>query len=362
MLRKVSNTQTATGTWAASSAGIAVDIERVGLITRIDATIELVPSATLGGANQPGGAFRAIQNLTIRGASKTYFDLPSEAGGFGGVLLHALNDRQGMGAGSTPTVITAPAQVFTPTNVVFHPGSRPMLRPDLDNPFDLSAFIPAGLEGQLNITWVTGANTALDDTVTLTSAVLRITNHRVMGSHDELVREMKRQGVLAAMIPAWSVTLFGNTATATDFGQEFDVPTGAYLRSIAIAEQDATATRPIMGGDQVIGIRVKLQDANENIVNVRQVGPLVCHMPPTNYAVADDGPDNEAHARYGAYVLDLRPYTTEENPLGQDYGLNLGPPMRTGQVKLGLFINTYAAGDDTGIIYDRLIPHVGPLA
>ena len=48
--------------------------------------------------------------------------------------------------------------------------------------------------------------------------------------------------------------------------------------------------------------------------------------------------------------------------MGQDYGLNLGPPMRTGQVKLGLFINTYAAGDDTGIIYDRLIPHVGPLA
>jgi len=360
-VRKISNTQTETGAWSASSAGISINIERVGLLTRMDMTVELVPSATLGGANQPGGPFRSVRNLTLAGAQKTYFTLPSEAGGNGGVLLKALNDYQGFGAGTTPTVITAPRPVFTPINFVYHPGSFPQLAPGRQagalrgGPFDLSSFVPAGLEGQLTLTWVTTANTVMDDTVTLSSAVMRITNHRVMGSHEEIMEEMRRQGVLWPMTPAWSAVLESPSAAATDFGSERDIPSGGFLRGIYIAEQDATGTRPIMGGDQVTGIAVKKQHENEWPLRMTQLGPLVCHMPHTAYAVADDGADNGAHARYGAYILDLRAYTSSENPLGGHYGLDMRNVGSNG-LRLALTITEYAAGDDIFIIYDKLLP------
>ena len=360
-LRKISDTQTSTATWAASSAGISTDIDRIGLLTRIDFTAETVPSATLGGASQPGSAWHIVQNMTIRGATKTYYDLPGDAGGVGGLLLHIMNMAEGHGQGTTPTLITGPRAIFTPFNFVFHAGSRPRLRPDLDNPFDLTAFVPAGLEGQLTSTWVTGANTSADNTVTINSSVGRFTLHRVMGTDAELREEMRRQGVQAAMVPAWTARTESPTATASDFSDLTDIPTGAFLRKIVVVEQDATGTRPIVGGDTITQLSILLQDANETIVRMTTMGALACHLGPADYLVADDAADAGSMCWAGASVLDLRPYTTPGNPLGTDYGLDLRG-LRTGQVRLGKTIATNTSGDDILILFDRLIPHNGPLA
>ena len=58
---KIPLTQTPTGAWAASST-IRTNLERQGLITRIESTFELTPSATLAGAVQPGGPLRSYLN------------------------------------------------------------------------------------------------------------------------------------------------------------------------------------------------------------------------------------------------------------------------------------------------------------
>ena len=49
-MRKMSISQTTSATWGADST-ISTDLERTGLVTRIDFTVEVTPSASLDGAN-----------------------------------------------------------------------------------------------------------------------------------------------------------------------------------------------------------------------------------------------------------------------------------------------------------------------
>ena len=162
---KRSYTQTNTAAWAADSAGIAVDIDRTGLITRIDATVEITPSLTLDGASQPDSIFRVIQNLRVVGGSHTYFTLPADDACMGGILLHNLNVYDGFGLGHRDGDIAAPGRTYVPMNFVLHAGSRPKDMFGRDNPYDLSAFIPANKEGQLRAEWVTSGNDVMDDSV-----------------------------------------------------------------------------------------------------------------------------------------------------------------------------------------------------
>ena len=173
MLRKVPETQTDTAAWAASSAGISTDILRNGAITEIVASVEVTPSATLTAANAPDGLWRVIQNLSIQGGSQTYLTLPSQAPPVGGTLLHYLNRYDGFGVGQPDGAIAAPTHTYTPIHFVFHMGTRPRGFFNRRNPYDLTAFIPSTLDNRLRAVWVTAGNTVMDDTVTISSAVMR---------------------------------------------------------------------------------------------------------------------------------------------------------------------------------------------
>lgn len=369
-MRKSSLSQTDSGTWAASTT-VATDLERVGLVTRIDFTVEITPSATLKGANQTDGLFRVIQNMRVLGGSHTYMTLPSEAGGHPGTLWHYLMKVDGHGEGHTLGGITAPHRTFVPMNFVFHPGTRPRDLFGRDNPFDLSAFVPASQEAQLRCEWVTGPNSVLDDSVTISSAVLRITLHRVIGSKAEIAEEMKRQGVITppganGMVPAWSGRVLSPVATASDFSLEEDIPLGAYLKRIGILAQDATATRPVRSSDELTQIALKLEETTERIFQVN-TSQITAHLPQGTILELNEGisittianTDFGGHAPHGVYPLDLRAHS--QSALGRDYGLNL-QGLQSGSVKLQMTLGTNASGDDLLILYERYMPYRGELA
>src|SRR3990172_2081407 len=140
-MRKLSQTQTAVGTWTADATQ-RVEIENDGLITQLDLTWEATPSATLAGANQPDGIWRMGRDFRVLGGSHTYFALPNDDGGEGGVLLHFINNYDLKMAGVRGGVIVAPQRTYTPVVYVLHCGARPLDMYGQQNPFDLSGFIP----------------------------------------------------------------------------------------------------------------------------------------------------------------------------------------------------------------------------
>lgn len=355
-MRKIVKTQTDTGAWAIDSAGINIDLERTGLLTRIDATVEITPSATLTGANQADGLWRVIQNLRVEGGSHTYFALPADDACMGGTLLHYLNRKDFRMTGHPSGSVTAPqGRTFIPVTFTLHCGSRPQDPWGRDNPFDLTGFIPAHAESQLKAVWITSGNDVMDDAVTLSSATMRLTLSVVQGTEAELAAEMVRQGVGMAMVPAWSTRVFAHTATSSDYSEELDIPTGAYLARIAIAEQDATGDRSLRAADEVTGIAVKLPLQNEEVVR-RVVEGLTAHLDlGTNLTANDAAEQFQGHSPVGIYIVDLR---QQGHP---DYGLNL-IGMQTGAVKLGFTISVYASGDDSLILYQRYLPYRGKLA
>ena len=358
-MRKRTITQTLTGTWAGDSPGIATDIDRTGYITRISAVAEVVPSATLAGANQPDGAWRIVQNLRIVGGEHTYMNLPADDAAMGGTLLHYMNLLDGFGTGHSILTIVAPNRTYTPITFTLHPGSRPRDLYGRDNKFDLTAFIPALREGQLRAEWVTSGNDVMDDTVTITSAVMRYTLHMVQGSPGEIREEMARQqvvlppGVPNGMVPAWTGEVFNHTAAAADYSVERDIPPGGFLKRICIAEQDTTATRSLRAADEVTGIAVKLAEDGTDIFKA-YTDFLTGNMPPGSsfLEAADAALDGGVHNAMGLYFVDLRPHAKSNH----DYGLDLRG-QKTGAVKLGLTITAYAAGDDSLILYERYLPN-----
>lgn len=375
-LRKLTIEQNDTGAFSAD-ATVDIDIERVGVITRIDATVEITPSATLTAAFQVDGLNRVLRNGTIRGGSHTYMTLPGPDGGHGGTLLHYLNAQDGHGIGHGGGAVAAPVRTFTAKNFVFHAGSRPRDIYGRDNPFDLSAFIPAHTEGQLTFTWGNNGNDVLDDTVTISSATMRLTLHRLLGTLTEMEEEVARQGVVSpgggftGMIPAWSSVTHANAGTTTEFdAEQIDIVVGGFLSRIALLEQDATADRPIRAGDQVTDVAIKVPRTSE-VLYQAGVEYLQAHMgagdqltddsgAANNAAVATPiGPDFDAHAPVGVYIIDLR--ARSNKPMGRDYGWDLRR-ARNGDFRLGFLITTRTAGDDTLVLYERYQPTNLPLA
>ena len=177
--RTESKEQTTTATWAASAAPSLL-LDNIGYNTRLDLIHEMIPSATLIGANQPDGLYRPFMNVQIYTSFGTHYTLPSVLGGQGGVMQGLLNKLDGMGAGHTTGGITAPDRLFVPVRMAFHAGYFPKKRNGTQNLYDLSGILPFGPMGGGNLVWTTDINTTIDDTVTLSSGVLRITSHRVM--------------------------------------------------------------------------------------------------------------------------------------------------------------------------------------
>ena len=357
MLRKVSKTQTDTIAWSADNGGVGADLERVGYITRIDVTAEITPSATLTGAGTVAdGLWRVLRNIKIVGGSHTYVTLPNDDAAMGGTLLHYLSENDGHGRGHHDGIITAPHRTYVPITASLHFGSRLRTPFGVDNKFDMSGFIPAAEESQLRVEVQTSGNDVMDETVTITSGTYRFTIHRVVGTPDEVREEIARQGVRNLVVPAWTAEVFAHTATRADYTEERDLPTGGFLKRIAIAEQDATADRSLRTQDEATGFAIKLPDQNEEIVRLFADSLGARLLPGSNQVDSTAAADFQGHAPIGIYLLDLRPYVWSHPDLGLDLR-----GFKTGAAKLGMTITTYAAGDDSLILYERSLPYRGVL-
>ena len=363
-MRKITQTQTDSATWGADST-IATDLERVGLLTRIDATVELTPSATLSGANQIDGLWRLIRNMRIVGGAHTYVNLPADDGAMAGVLLHYLNTNDGFGPGHEAGDVAAPSESYVPVNFVFHMGSRPLDKYGRDNPYDLSAFVPANAESQLRAEWSVSGNDVMDDTVTISSAVMNFTLHRLLGTEQEMLEEMARQEVVLpagakGMVPAWSALVHGNAAATTDFNAEqVDIVVGSFLKRIATLNQDATANRPIRASDQVTEMEISVPKTTEALYRAKVEYALSLFPAGTNLTADDAGPNFGAHVAEGIHVIDLR--SRASSLVGREYGLDLRG-QESGTFKLGLLISNRAVGDGTLILFERYQPYNGDLA
>lgn len=358
---KISLPQTTTATWAASST-IRTSLEREGVITRIVATAEITPSATIAAAtSSPSGPYRVAQNLRIIGGGHTFVELPSTGeSGNSSVLLHYLNNEDfgGMPGFPDQQTIAAPNRTFHPVSFVLHMGCRPRVN-GVDNPFDLTGLIPARSITDLVAEWVTTANTILDDTVTLDSGLMRYTIYYVIGTHEQIVNEMVRQNAMppmidgkqpTAMLPAWIAETWASDGTYTDYNYGRNVPVGRYLKRMSILSQDATGTRALLANDEVTGVKlsVKLQDVFKSNLHTE-----AATMRKANFVVADDAVELGAggHVK-GTFIKDLRPYG---HP---DYGLNFltGPASQVGAPRIGLTVTTQASGDDALFLYEGYVP------
>lgn len=353
-LLKQRQTQTTTGTWSASTT-ISTLLDRDGVITRIYATVEVTPSATLTGANQPDGLFRVLRGLRIVGGGHTFFDTPVEAGGQGGTLLHYLNLLDGFGLGHPAGGITAPMRLFTPITFALHCGARVRKPSGKDNPYDLSAFIPASALASLSAEWSTSANSLMDDVVTISSATIRYTHCQILANELELLEEMGRQKVVLppgvkAMMPDWSTEVYAHTADFADYSSEHNVPTGGWLKRIALLAQDATTTRPLRAADEIAGISLKLKRDGTHVYKAR-TEHLLSDFPVASNLEADDGAaDFQMNAPVGIYHIDGREPTNGE--VQSDYGLDMNA-LGVGDLILGLTVENYASGDDTLILYEK---------
>lgn len=357
---KRSVTQTKQWTWA-SATNVQEDLLRDGIITHIDFVLEITPSATLAGANQPDGPFRLIDNFTIKGGSHTYFTLPAEQGGrVWHYVMRKLMKHMGHGTAG----ITAPNLLQEPIVFRFHPGSRPLLPDGSVNFFDLTALIPALEESSLVGTWLTTANNVMDDVVTLTSAVMKATIYMLQGDPDEILAEMIAQGVPldpttgkpALLIPASEAEVFPTTATKSDYTEERNLPTGGFLRGIGILAQDATATRPLRASDVLTGIAVKMPKLSTRLVE-QDFESLWTDQPSGSYLEADDAAiDGGQHVPNGVAYLPLRDRGI--SAMGREYGINM-EGAGTGDWKIGMTIGTYASGDDVLLWYDKLVRYTG---
>ena len=359
-MNKQTNTQTTQGTWGGDTL-VSTQLDRKGAITRIYATARVTPSATFTGANQPDSLFRVMKALVISGGSHQYFTLPSRDTCGGGILLRYLNHKDGFGSGHPLGGITAPKVTYTPVTFVLHAGTRPQASlvpggPVVDNPYDLTAFIPAISEASVTADWSTAGNDVMDDTVTISSAVFVYSLCQVLADEQELLGEMLRQGVMGvlppgakAMIPAWAQEVYLHQAASSDYSTTRDLPPGGYLSRVVLLEQDATGTRALRASDEVTG--VSITDTKRDVTLYKASADIQqAHWNPVSNLVADDGADIGNAAPDGVIVVDVRP--NMDLPHLCEYGMNM-TGVGTGELRLGLTITEYASGDHSMILYER---------
>ena len=375
-LKKEAIQQTTTGTWAASGS-VNLLLDRIGLVTRYDVTAQITPSATLA-TNQPDGLFRPMRNLTIAAGSATYFTLPDDAGGFGGTLLHYLNliDKLGMGHRNMGA-ITAPDTTYLSVTMRFHAGIRPQRRDGIDQPFDLSAFVPVGIESSPQLTWTTGPNSVMDDAVTISSAVLVVKPHRVLGTTQEIRQEMANQGVedilnlirtgaegvlanpgCVGLTPSWYAQVQSPTATWPNYGLELDSQLGGFIKRVSFIAQDETGTRPVRASDELTQLKMFVPEANSVLFST-DTESINAAGPSYDEPGIDGVADFFGGAPKGVYVKDLRPFgpTQLEQLIGYDTR-----GRQNGYLKFGQTIGANAAGDDIGVLTERYHVYTGLLS
>ena len=338
----------ATNTWAASTDMTPIDIPREGLITEI--TIRGLITATLTAAAYYDWFRRSLQNIKIEGDGRSFLGMSGTQMGvplsLWGELRHNMPTLSSNGAG----IALAAPDVGSATHVAvwkFHPGSNPR------DPFDTTAVIPARALSTLQAKLTTAAAAVTDAAGAITAAVYSYEINQVLETRVES----------GLMTPIGSTLAYAHTANYSDFSYDIDIPAGAFLRSIVLVHRDDTATVCRRKSDEVTGIKIKKPKTGDYLLeqNIFELQAAMCARygwqgtngdigPIGAIATIRPGPESlQCMLPAGFEVIDLRPFG---HPL---YGLDLRG-YQTGDFKLGLTIENYAAGDSTTIYWDQLLP------
>jgi len=348
-MEKITKRLTASSTWSASADLTPIDLPREGLVTEV--TIRANITATLTAAAYDDFWRRIIQNIKIQGdGGRAYLGMSGDQ--MSRILSLWMEVVQGIptihsnGAGIALAAVDVGSTTFKSV-FKFHPGSNPR------DPFDLSAAIPARALSTLQALLTTTAAAVTDAAGAITAGTFNYEICEVLGIPVPM----------GLMTPLGSTLAYAHTANYSDYSYDIDIPAGAFLRSIIMQMNDETATVSRRKDDEVTGVKIKLPKAGsflleQNIYELKQsmmsrfgcrgiagdVGPIgaIATTRPAPTAALDIVPA-------GFVVIDLRPYG---HPV---YGLDLRG-YQTGDFKLGLTIENYAAGDDTQIYWDQLLP------
>jgi hypothetical protein len=300
---------------------------------------------------------RVIQNIKIQGdGGRTFLGMSgnqmSMMASLWQEIVQGIPTVHSNGAGIALAAVDVGSTAFTAV-FKFHPGSNPR------DPFDLSAVIPAKDLSTLQAILTTSAAAVTDGAGNITAGTYNYEICEVLLEPDDALA----QRGATVMTPVGSSLTYGHTATYSDFGYTIDVPAGAFLRSILWRSLDDTATVPRRKDDEVTGMKLFLPKTGEiifeqNIYELKHtmmsrfgchgitgdVGPIgaIATTRPSPLSLLDIVPA-------GFAVIDLRMFS---HPL---YGLDMRQ-LQTGDIKLGLTIGTYAAGDSSTFYWDQLIP------
>lgn len=330
-------------TWAASTDK-QVDLPNDAFITEIDLELSLTMSGSGAAALATHGLWRAIQSLKIAGGSgKDYFSM---SGVQMGVMLHYLN------LVDFPTIRTW-REIMATTQIVswkLHFGSRPYDIWGRRNPFDITAALPAMDESNLKLTWSCTPANALDDTITISSGTMRVTVHKVQPANR--VKELAIKQTL--MVPVSSCEAYDPGATKSNLSGQRFVPTGNFLKRIAIAAQNDAAVGsngPLFVADQVTEVGIKLAKANTWLIDAVRTAQLQLNNPKFDGMEVVDTPNTQSPwAPAGLYNLDLRRYDKE------DLGLDTRG-LGSNDVILGMTIGAYSSGEVEQIFYEQYEPY-----
>lgn len=340
---------TASSTWVASTDMTPIDLPREGLITEI--TIRATITATLTATAVDDFWRRFLQNIKIQGdGGHAYLGMSGDQMSrmlslWNEVVGHGPTLHSG-GAGIPLAGIDVGSTTFVCV-LKIHPGSNPR------DSYDMSAVIPARALSTLQALLTTTAAAVTDAAGPITAATFNYEVSQVLGVpiHKGL------------MTPQGFSQQYAHTQNYSDYGYDIDVPAGAFLRSIIMQINDETATVSRRKDDEVTGVKIKTPKSGDyvlaqSIYDLKQtmmsrfgcrgiagdVGPIgaIATIRPGPTALLDIVPA-------GFAIIDLRPYGDPR------YGLDLRG-YQTGDFKLGLTIENYAAGDDTQIYWDQLLP------
>lgn len=331
---KITKRIVTTSTWSAGADLTPVNLPREGLITEV--RVRFMPTVTGTGTIGVDGLFRTIQNLKILGdGGRAYLGLSGEQMS----RILAFTNRYDFGApmvslqGNSITTNTIPHVTF-----VFHPGSNPQ------DPFDLSAVIPARALSTLQILVSTTADDVVADTITGGTYYYEI--HEVLGMPVP-------QDIKTPVGSSYTVDL---AATYSDYSYKIDVPAGAWLRRIIFMQQDDTAI-PLRVDTEITGIRLELPrtasafiESNWEDIKAEaaiRAGVMTTINEQAMAAAASEAVSGAACFMNGFTIVDLRKYFDPR------WGMDL-TNYQTGDVKLALTV-AVAAGEVI-IYWDQLKP------
>jgi hypothetical protein len=215
----------------AANASSSIKLPRDGQIVGIDfvVTVDYSAGAEPGYANDP--LFKLISGITVKGSTVRYIDINDL------ILLHVLN-RCDYGDGlKLPNPLGASASGKAEFSFAFHFGDN-VLDPfdPLSSPTKPWIVIPATEreESELTATVYWRDASAVGSGITINSARVDVAISRVQG---ELPASIQRYR------PVYSTTREQLNTTWTGYTKRYDIPTGRFVRRIAIAAYDATGAR-----------------------------------------------------------------------------------------------------------------------